>query len=117
KALHNVPSNSVKHQDYLIHVKGVSKSFPGVKTLDQVEFTLRPGEVHALVGENGAGKSSLMKIISGVYQPDEGEITMFGQVRKNLTPRATRDLGISMIHQELSLVPQMNAIQNLFLGD
>lgn len=119
--MYDVPSNSVKHQnnfqDYLIHVKGVSKSFPGVKTLDQVEFTLRPGEVHALVGENGAGKSSLMKIISGVYQPDEGEITMFGQVRKNLTPRATRDLGISMIHQELSLVPQMNAIQNLFLGD
>jgi ribose transport system ATP-binding protein len=102
--------------DELIRIEGVSKSFPGVKTLDRVSFTLRAGEVNALVGENGAGKSSLMKIITGVYQPDEGEIYLFGEKRRHLTPRLTRDLGISMIHQELSLVPQMNAVQNLLLG-
>lgn len=103
-------------EDLLIELKNISKSFPGVKTLDRVSFQLRLGEVHALVGENGAGKSSLIKIISGVYQPDEGEIYLFGKKRTNLNPRITRDLGIAVIHQELSLVPQMNAVQNLFLG-
>lgn len=103
-------------EELLIELKNISKSFPGVKTLDRVSFQLRPGEVHALVGENGAGKSTLIKIISGVYQPDEGEIYLFGKKRTNLNPRITRDLGIAVIHQELSLVPQMNAVQNLFLG-
>lgn len=114
--LHQTENQSAVQEELLIELKNVSKSFPGVKTLDQVSFQLRPGEVHALVGENGAGKSSLIKIISGVYQPDEGEIYLFGKKRTNLNPRITRDLGIAVIHQELSLVPQMNAVQNLFLG-
>lgn len=114
--LHHQENQSAIEETFLIELKNISKSFPGVKTLDQVSFQLRPGEVHALVGENGAGKSSLVKIISGVYQPDEGEIYLFGKKRTNLNPRLTRDLGIAVIHQELSLVPQMNAVQNLYLG-
>lgn len=114
--MHQMEHQTSTKEELLIELKNISKSFPGVKTLDRVSFQLRPGEVHALVGENGAGKSTLIKIISGVYQPDEGEIYLFGKKRTNLNPRITRDLGIAVIHQELSLVPQMNAVQNLFLG-
>jgi len=104
-------------ENLLIQAKEISKSFPGVKTLNKVNFNLKEGEVHGLIGENGAGKSSLMKVISGVYQPDAGEVHLFGEERNNLTPKLTKELGIAMIHQELSLVPQMNAVENLFLGN
>ncbi len=73
--------------DFLLELKGVSKSFPGVKALDQVSFSLKKGEVHALLGENGAGKSTLMKIISGIYSKDEGDYLLEGNLIHGVTPK------------------------------
>lgn len=84
--------------------------------LDNVDFDLIPGEIHALVGENGAGKSTLMRILFGIYQPDAGEILVNGQEVSILDPSHAQKLGISMVHQELLLVPDMNAAQNIALG-
>lgn len=97
-------------------VKNISKSFPGVKALENVSFELRCGEVHALLGENGAGKSTLLKILGGIYTADEGEIFIDGekQVIKNVND--SQRLGISVIHQELCLVPHMTIMENIFLG-
>ncbi|MFF5080578.1 sugar ABC transporter ATP-binding protein [Actinoplanes sp. NPDC000266] len=100
----------------LLHVTEVSKTFPGVRALDRVSFTLRPGEVHALVGENGAGKSTLIKVLTGVYQPDDGEITYRGSPARFGTPMDAQQAGISTIYQEVNLVPLMSVAQNLFLG-
>src|SRR5471032_1323384 len=96
-------------------MSGVSKTFPGVKALDDVSFVVRPGEVHALIGENGAGKSTLLKILSGVYRADSGEIRLAGRLFVATTPKAARDAGVSMIHQELQQVPRLDVAQNLFL--
>ncbi|QJD18501.1 sugar ABC transporter ATP-binding protein (plasmid) [Paracoccus sanguinis] len=79
----------------------IDKRFPGVHALRSVDFDLRAGEVHALMGENGAGKSTLMKVLSGVYQPDGGTVTLDGQAVTLPSPKAARDLGIGIIHQEL----------------
>jgi ribose transport system ATP-binding protein len=95
---------------------GITKDFPGVHALSDARFDLRPGEVHALVGENGAGKSTLMKILAGVYQPDAGEIRFKDQPVQIPNPRTALDLGISMIHQELNLMPHLTVAQNIFLG-
>jgi ribose transport system ATP-binding protein len=103
-------------QDVILEVEGVSKSFPGVKALDQVSFDLRRGEVHALVGENGAGKSTLMKILSGVYQPDEGVIRFKGQAVSFRDSTHARDSGIGIIYQELNLVPHLSVAANIFIG-
>jgi len=100
----------------LLSLKGVSKAFPGVKALDNVDFDLRPGEVHALVGENGAGKSTLMKILAGVYHKDSGQIAFDGQLIEIRGVHHARQLGISIIFQELSQVPQLTVAQNIFLG-
>src|SRR5512147_3258250 len=94
----------------------VSKSFPGVRALREVDFELRPGEVHALVGENGAGKSTLLKLLSGALQPDSGSIELNGTHVFLRDPRASADLGIATIYQELSLVPWLSVAHNLFLG-
>jgi ABC-type sugar transport system ATPase subunit len=98
-------------------MKGVVKTFAGVRALKGVDFSLRSGEVHALLGENGAGKSTLMKIMFGVVQPDEGQIALdfIGPVRID-GPRAALAMGIGLVSQELSLVPQLDVAQNIFLG-
>jgi ABC-type sugar transport system ATPase subunit len=101
----------------ILEVKGVSKSFPGVKALDKVQLTVRKGEIHALVGENGAGKSTLMKILSGVYTPDEGEITLGGTAVKIRNPHHSEQLGISIVYQELSNFPAMSVAENIAVGD
>ncbi|GGM41957.1 sugar ABC transporter ATP-binding protein [Dactylosporangium sucinum] len=100
----------------LLEVVGVSKQFPGVRALDDVSFTLRPGEVHALVGENGAGKSTLIKVITGVYRPDGGEVRFLGRPAAFAGPLDAQHAGISTIYQEVNLVPLMSVARNLFLG-
>lgn len=100
----------------LIAMEGIDKSFPGVKALDHCHFELRAGEVHALVGENGAGKSTLMKVLSGIYAKDAGRILYKGKEVEIATPRAAQNLGISIIHQELNLMPHLTLAQNIFIG-
>ena len=100
----------------LLQMRGVSKAFPGVKALDQVDFTVYPGEVLALVGENGAGKSTLMKILSGVYTMDEGEIFFEGKPITISGPLASQRIGISIIYQELNVLNNLNIAENLFVG-
>jgi ribose transport system ATP-binding protein len=102
--------------DLLVLMEGIDKRFPGVHALDQARFDLRPGEVHALVGENGAGKSTLMKILSGIYARDAGRILYQSQETEITSPRAAQLLGISMIHQELNLMPHLTLAQNVFIG-
>ena len=100
----------------LIEARGICKSFPGVKALDNVGFELRAGEVHALMGENGAGKSTMMKILSGVYTKDAGEVLLDGQPIEVTGPAHAQSLGIGIIHQELHLMPHLSAAQNVFIG-
>jgi len=102
--------------DVLVLMEGIEKTFPGVHALIQSRFELRSGEVHALVGENGAGKSTLMKVLSGVYKKDSGRIIYKGKEVEVPTPRAAQDLGISIIHQELNLMPHLTVAQNIFIG-
>ena len=100
----------------LVEMTGIDKSFTGVRALHQARFELLPGEVHALMGENGAGKSTLMKILSGVYSRDAGELRLNGQPVAIPNPRAALDLGICIIHQELVLMRDLTAAQNIFIG-
>lgn len=100
----------------LVVMEGIEKSFPGVHALSQAQFELRPGEVHALVGENGAGKSTLMKILAGIYSKDDGRILFKGEDVSIPNPRTAQHLGISMIHQELNLMPHLTVAQNIFIG-
>lgn len=100
----------------LIEVKGISKAFPGVQALSDVEFQLNAGEVLALVGENGAGKSTLMKILSGIYTRDSGTIWMDGKEVAINTPNEAQDLGIAIIYQEMNLMPHLTVAQNIFIG-
>ncbi len=97
-------------------MEGIDKSFPGVHALDQARFDLHTGEVHALVGENGAGKSTLMKVLAGIYHRDAGRILVQGREVEIPTPHAAQDLGISMIHQEINLMPHLTLAQNVFIG-
>ena len=100
----------------LVSMAGIDKAFPGVMALKGARFELLPGEVHALMGENGAGKSTLMKILSGIYQRDRGAILIDGRPAEIATPKAAQDLGIGIIHQELSLMPDLTAAQNILIG-
>ncbi|GIP27080.1 monosaccharide-transporting ATPase [Paenibacillus sp. J23TS9] len=100
----------------LLRLEGIEKSFPGVHALKQCKLELLPGEVHALVGENGAGKSTLMKIATGVYTKDAGRMVYKGEEIELPNTRAARDRGISMIHQELNLLPHLTIAQNIYLG-
>ena len=99
-----------------LEVRDLTKTFPGVNALVGVSFAAYPGEVHTLLGENGAGKSTLLKTVFGVQRPDSGEIRVDGTVHSFARPSDAMRTGIAMVHQELSLVPQMTAIQNLVLG-
>jgi len=100
----------------LLRVENVTKKFPGVLALDRVHFELRRGEVHALVGENGAGKSTLMKILSGVYRPDEGTLYYKGKPVVFHNAQEAQRAGISIIYQELNLMPHLTVAQNIFIG-
>lgn len=102
--------------DTIVLMEEIEKSFPGVHALTQARFDLRASEVHALVGENGAGKSTLMKILSGIYSKDSGRILFKGEEVNIPSPRAAQNLGISMIHQELNLMPHLSVAQNIFIG-
>ena len=102
--------------DHLVCLRGLSKSFFGVRALEQVDFDLRPGEVHALMGENGAGKSTLMKILAGIYARDAGEMIVNGHAVEIASPRAAQALGIGIVHQELNLMRHLSAAQNIFIG-
>ncbi|MBN1243063.1 MAG: ATP-binding cassette domain-containing protein [Spirochaetales bacterium] len=99
-----------------VEMRGISKSFPGVKALDDVSIQVRPGTVHALMGENGAGKSTLMKCLFGIYRPDQGSIEVSGKPRSFQGARQALDAGISMIHQELHPVPFRSVMENIWLG-
>ena len=100
----------------LLSLHDIRKSFSGVTVLDGVNFDLAPGEVHILAGENGAGKSTLIKIIAGVYSEYEGEMRLEGRPVSISSPHHAAEMGISVIHQEMSLVDSMSAADNLFLG-
>ena len=102
--------------DILVSMEGIEKSFPGVHALNQCRFQLHAGEVHALLGENGAGKSTMMKVLAGIYAPDAGRILYKGKEVTIAGPRAAQALGISMIHQELNLMPHLTVAQNVFIG-
>ena len=97
-------------------MQAIRKAFPGVVALDDVDFDLRKGEVHILLGENGAGKSTLMKILSGAYAKDSGRILLEGSEIEIRNPRHARELGISIIYQEMNLIPHLSAAENIFLG-
>ena len=103
----------------LLEMRGITKEFPGVKALDQVNLQVREGEIHAICGENGAGKSTLMKVLSGVYPVGsyDGEIHYDGGLAEFKTLRDSEDKGIVIIHQELALVPQLSIAENIFLGN
>jgi len=100
----------------ILKTEGITKRFPGVLALDDVDFELRSGEVHVLFGENGAGKSTLINIIAGTYAPDSGTVTYDGKKIQHLTPHSARVMGISPVFQEFSLVPDLTVEENLFLG-
>lgn len=106
----------MQHMESLLKLEHITKAFSGVTVLDDVRFEVRPGEVHALIGENGAGKSTLMKIVTGVHRADAGRMFWKGQEVEVKSPRAARQFGISMVHQELMLVPQLSVGENIFLG-
>ncbi len=100
----------------LLEVRGICKTFPGVRALSGIDFSLDAGRVHALVGKNGAGKSTLIKILSGVERPDEGTILLGSLETRFDNPSSAMAAGIAVVHQELSLVPQLSVAENLFLG-
>jgi ribose transport system ATP-binding protein len=100
----------------ILTVRGVTKSFPGVRALKGVDLTIWPGEVHALVGENGAGKSTLMKILAGAQRPDGGEISLDGKPVHFHSPHQARAAGIGIIYQELTIAPNLTVAGNVFLG-
>ena len=100
----------------ILEMKNITKTFPGVKALDKVDFTLRKGEVHALLGENGAGKSTLMKVLNGIHQRNEGEILLNGKAVEFNGTKEAQNAGLAIIHQELELIPHLNVAENIYLG-
>ncbi len=100
----------------IIAMKGISKSFPGVQALEDVDFSLKRGEIHAIVGENGAGKSTLIKILTGVEQPDSGTITIDRQTISIRSPQHAQALGISTVYQEVNLCPNLTVAENILIG-
>src|SRR5512138_3440978 len=102
--------------DCILTIKGVSKTFPGVNALENVEFTLKRGEIHALVGENGAGKSTLIKIMTGVEHPDSGSIKLEGKPIQVRSPQHSQEIGISTVYQEVNLCTNISIAENIMLG-
>ena len=102
--------------DHILEIKGVSKSFPGVKALDNIDVIIRRGEVHALVGENGAGKTTLIRLISGIYRADSGTILYNGEELSNVSPHDCIEKGISCVYQDFRMVETLTVAENIFLG-
>src|SRR3712207_815576 len=98
-------------------MRGVSKAFGKIDVLRNVDFTLRPGEIHALMGENGAGKSTLMKIAGGIHHDYRGGMAVFGRPARFASPRDASQAGVAVIHQELNIVPGMTVAENIHLGN
>ena len=109
-------SDAAPADEFLLEMRGINKSFPGVKALDNAQLKVRPHSVHALMGENGAGKSTLLKCLFGIYHADAGEILFCGRPVAYRTSKEALENGISMVHQELNLVPQVSVMDNLWLG-
>jgi ribose transport system ATP-binding protein len=103
-------------KEKVLEMKNITKTFPGVKALDKVNFSLRKGEVHALLGENGAGKSTLMKVLNGIHKRDEGEIILKGEPVEFESTKEAQNAGLAIIHQELELIPHLNVAENIYLG-
>ena len=115
KLYEEVINMNMNKENYIV-IKGITKSFYNVKALDNVSFSVKKGEIHAIVGENGAGKSTLMKILSGVYTKDAGEIFIDGKKVDILSPDQAQKLGIATIFQEFNLIQDMSVAENIFLG-
>ncbi len=103
-------------QNNILTLNNISKSFSGIKVLEDISLQIEKGKVHALMGENGAGKSTLMKILVGLLQADEGDVLLEGKIISGLSVHAILGKGIAMIHQEILMVPELNVAQNIFLG-
>ena len=101
---------------YILEMKNITKTFPGVIALNNVSLQVKRGEIHALVGENGAGKSTLMKVLNGVYQADSGEILIDGQTVKIRNTTDAERLGIGLVFQECNLVNSLSVAENMFLN-
>ncbi|SJZ32755.1 sugar ABC transporter ATP-binding protein [Selenihalanaerobacter shriftii] len=106
----------MRKKELILEMEGITKTFPGVKALDNVDLRLYKGEVHALLGENGAGKSTLMKVLNGIYENDSGTIYLKGNEVKFDNPKEAQKAGLAIIHQELELVPYLTIAENIFLG-
>lgn len=106
----------MKNSDVVLEMRGISKFFPGVKALQNVDFTLRKGEIHTLMGENGAGKSTLIKVLTGVYEIDEGTIVLNGKSIKISSTQEAQNYGISTVYQEVNLCPNLTVAENIFIG-
>lgn len=100
----------------LLEMRAITKTFPGVRALNQVSLKLGAGEVLALLGENGAGKSTLIKVLGGAYPADSGEIRIHGEITQLSSPAEARQKGISIIYQEFNLIPGLTVRENIFLG-
>ena len=103
-------------EENLLELRGIEKYFPGVRALHNVDFTLRKGEIHALMGENGAGKSTLIKILTGVYQMDDGRVSIDGEAVSIHSPQDAQNKGISTVYQEITLCPNLTVAENMFIG-
>lgn len=103
-------------ESVILTMKGISKAFPGVQALSEVDFSLKRGQIHALMGENGAGKSTLIKILTGVEHPDAGSITLENRQIHPQTPLQAQALGISTVYQEVNLCPNLSVAENIFIG-
>ena len=104
------------NENEVVKMSGIAKTFPGVVALEDVDFSLRRGEIHALVGENGAGKSTLIKVLTGVEQPDKGTIELNGELIQVRSPQQSQELGISTVYQEINLCTNISVAENIMLG-
>ena len=100
----------------VLTLTGISKSFPGVRALNDVSLSIEPGRVLALIGENGAGKSTIVKVLTGIYRPDEGEVRVHGEPKTFASPRDAWGAGIAAIHQETVMFDELTVAENIFMG-